>query len=189
MAMLSTSDFKKGSTVEVDGSLYRMEDVHHVKTKKSAVYRVKLRDLRAGHIIERTFNAGDKIPVARVERRRMQYLYGDGDTYTFMNSETFDQITIPHAVIADALPYLKESDDVQVILHGEEALGVELPAAVELVITNSDPGVKGDTATGATKPATLETGLVVHVPLFIEPGDTIKVSTTEGKYLERTRTR
>lgn len=185
--MISTSDFKKGSTVEVDGSLYRMEDVHHVKTKKSAVYRVKLRDLRAGHIIERTFNAGDKLPVARVERRTMQYLYNDGETYTFMNSETFDQITIPAAVIQDALPYMKESDSVQVVLYGDEALGIELPAAVNLLITSSDPGVKGDTATGATKPATLETGLVVNVPLFLEEGDLIKVSTSDGKYLERVK--
>ncbi|MEX2031401.1 MAG: elongation factor P [Dehalococcoidia bacterium] len=183
--MISTSDFKKGSTVELDGALYRMEDVHHVKTKKSAVYRVKLRDLRAGHITERTFNAGDKLALARVERRKMQYLYGDGEQYTFMNSETFDQIMIPQAIVAEALPYIRESDEVQVILHGDEALGIELPAAVELQITQSDPGVKGDTATGATKPATLETGLVVNVPLFMEVGDVIKVSTSDGKYLER----
>ncbi|MEX1021958.1 MAG: elongation factor P [Dehalococcoidia bacterium] len=187
--MISTSDFKKGATVELDGSLYRMEDVHHVKTKKSAVYRVKLRDLRAGHITERTFNAGDKIPVARVERRKMQYLYGDGESYTFMNSETFDQVMVPRAVIQDALPYIRESDEVQVILHGDEALGVELPAAVELQITQSDPGVKGDTATGATKPATVETGLVVNVPLFLDVGDVVKVSTTDGKYLERVKAR
>ena len=186
--MISTSDFKRGATVEVDGNLYKMEDVQHVKTKKSAVYRVKLRDLRGGHIIERTFNAGDKLTAARVERRKMQYLYGDGENYTFMNSETFEQIDIPRRVIADDLPYLRESDEVQVILYGDEALGVKLPAAVELKITQSDPGVKGDTATGATKPATLETGLVVNVPLFIEPGDTIKVSTSEGKYIERTST-
>lgn len=183
--MISTSDFKKGSTVELDGSLYRMEDVHHVKTKKSAVYRVKLRDLRAGHITERTFNAGDKLALARVERRKMQYLYGDGESYTFMNSETFEQIMIPSSIVAEALPYIRESDEVQVILYGEEALGIELPAAVELEITQSDPGVKGDTATGATKPATLETGLVVNVPLFMEVGDVIKVSTSDGKYLER----
>ncbi|MEX2446725.1 MAG: elongation factor P [Dehalococcoidia bacterium] len=183
--MISTSEFKKGASVEIDGSLYRIEEVHHVKTKKSAVYRVKLRDLRAGHITERTFNAGDKLALARVERRRMQYLYGDGDNHTFMNVETFDQIEIPHAIAAEALPYLKESDEVQVVTYGDEPLGIELPAAVELTITSSDPGVKGDTATGATKPATLETGLVVNVPLFMNPGDTVKVSTSDGRYLER----
>lgn len=186
--MISTSEFKKGASVELDGNLYRIEEVHHVKTKKSAVYRVKLRDLRAGHITERTFNAGDKLVVARVERRHMQYLYGDGERYTFMNSETFDQIEVPHAIVAEALQYLKESDEAQVVLYGDEVLGVELPAAVELVIVASEPGVKGDTATGATKPATLETGLVVNVPLFMNPGDTVKVSTTDGRYLERTRT-
>ncbi len=186
--MLSTSEFKKGASVEIDGNLYRIDEVHHVKTKKSAVYHVKLRDLRAGHITERSFNAGEKVAIARVERRRMQYLYGSENSYTFMNLETFDQIEVPKSVIEEALPYLKESDEVQVVLYGEEALGIELPAAVELVIAQSDPGVRGDTATGATKPATMETGLVVNVPLFMNPGDTIKVSTSDGRYLERTKT-
>ena len=117
----------------------------------------------------------------------MQYLYGDSESHTFMNSETFDQIQIPSAIIEESLPYMNESDSVQVITHGDEALGIELPAAVNLVITRSDPGVKGDTATGATKPATTETGLVVNVPLFLEEGDVIKVSTSDGKYLERVK--
>lgn len=186
--MISTSEFKKGASVELDGALYRIEEVQHVKTKKSAVYRVKLRDLRAGHITERTFNAGDKLVAARVERRRMQYLYGDADNHTFMNMESFEQIQVPTRIVDDALPYMKESDEVQVVLYGDEALGVELPAAVELVIAAAEPGVKGDTATGATKPATMETGLVVNVPLFMNVGDTIKVSTTDGRYLERTKT-
>ena len=186
--MIGTGDIKRGVSVEVDGSLYQVVDVHHVKTKKSAVYRVKMRDLRGGHIIERTFNAGEKLTAARVERREMQYLYADGDAYTFMNTETYDQIMIPRDAIAEALPYLKEGDLVQVQLYGEEALGVEIAAAVTLQITQSDPGVKGDTATGATKPATLETGLVVDVPLFINPGDTIKVSTATGAYIERAAT-
>jgi len=186
--VIGTSDLKKGVSVEVDGTLYQIVDVHHVKTKKSAVYRCKMKDLRHGHIIERSFNAGEKLAAARVERREMQYLYGDGQTYTFMNTETFDQVDAPHAIVADALPYLKEGDKIQLVLYGEEALGIEIPAAVELVITESDPGVKGDTATGATKPATLETGLVVNVPLFINPGDKIKVSTSSGGYLERVAT-
>ncbi len=186
--MIGTGDLKRGVSVEVDGSLYQVVDVHHVKTKKSAVYRVKMRDLRGGHIIERTFNAGEKLTAARVERREMQYLYADGDSYTFMNTETYDQIMVPRESIEDALPYLKESDLVQVQLYGEEALGLELPAAVTLQIVQSDPGVKGDTATGATKPATVETGLVVDVPLFINSGDTIKVSTSTGAYIERSST-
>ena len=186
--MIGTSDLKKGLSVEVDGTLYQIVDVHHVKTKKSAVYRVKLKDLRGGHIIERSFNAGEKLAAARVERREMQYLYGDGQIYTFMNTETFDQIEAPQSIVSDALPYLKEGDKIQIVLYGEEALAIEVPAAVVLVITEADPGVKGDTATGATKPAKMETGLTVNVPLFINPGDTIKVSTTNGDYLERVAT-
>jgi elongation factor P len=186
--VIGTSDLKKGLSVEVDGTLYQIVDVHHVKTKKSAVYRVKLKDLRGGHIIERSFNAGEKLAAARVERREMQYLYGDGQLYTFMNTETFDQIEAPQSIVSDALPYLKEGDKVQIVLYGEEALAIEVPAAVVLVITEADPGVKGDTATGATKPAKMETGLTVNVPLFINPGDTIKVSTTNGDYLERVAT-
>jgi len=186
--VIGTSDLKKGLSVEVDGTLYQIVDVHHVKTKKSAVYRVKLKDLRGGHIIERSFNAGEKLAAARVERREMQYLYGDGQIYTFMNTETFDQIEAPQSIVSDALPYLKEGDKIQIVLYGEEALAIEVPAAVVLVITEADPGVKGDTATGATKPAKMETGLTVNVPLFINPGDTIKVSTTNGDYLERVAT-
>lgn len=186
--MIGTGEIKRGVSVEVDGALYQVVDVQHVKTKKSAVYRVKMRDLRGGHVIERTFHAGEKLTAARVERREMQYLYGDGDLLTFMNTETYDQLTASRGTVGPALPYLKESDLVQVQLYGEEVLGVELPAAVELRIVESDPGVKGDTATGATKQATLETGLVVDVPLFLNPGDTIKVSTASGSYVERTAT-
>ena len=185
--MITTSQFKRGSTVEVDGTLYKMEEVNHVKTKKSAVYRVKLRDLRGGHIIERTFNAGDRLATARVETRKMQYLYDDGTNYTFMNSETYDQIEVPAAILGDDIKYLKEGDEVQVVLYGEEALGVELSSAVVLQVTESDPGVKGDTAQGATKPATLETGLITQVPLFVSPGDYIKISTDDGRYLERAK--
>ncbi len=186
--MISTGEIKRGVSVEVDGNLYQVVEVEHVKTKKSAVYRVKLRDLRAGHIIERTFNAGAKLTAARVERRDMQYLYGDMDALTFMNTQTFDQIAVPRTIAGNAVDYLKEGDVVQVLSYGDEALGVDLPASVTLKIVRSDPGVKGDTATGATKPATLETGLVVDVPLFINEGDTIKVSTSTGGYIERTAT-
>jgi elongation factor P len=183
--VISTGEIKKGVSVEVDGNLYQVVEVQHVKTKKSAVYRVKMRDLRGGHIIERTFNAGEKLTAARVERRDMQFLYSDPDGLTFMNTETFDQISVPASVAGNVLSYLKEGDVVQVLAYGEEALGIDLPPAVQLKIVQSDPGVKGDTATGATKPATLETGLVVNVPLFINEGDTIKVGTSEGNYIER----
>jgi elongation factor P len=183
--VISTGEIKKGVSVEVDGNLYQVVEVQHVKTKKSAVYRVKMRDLRGGHIIERTFNAGEKLTAARVERRDMQFLYSDVDGLTFMNTETFDQISVPVSVAGNVLSYVKEGDVVQVLAYGEEALGIDLPPAVQLKIVQSDPGVKGDTATGATKPATLETGLVVNVPLFINEGDTIKVGTSEGNYIER----
>ena len=186
--MITTSEIKRGITVEVDGSLYQVVDVQHVKTKKSAVYRVKLRDLRAGHLIERSFNAGEKLAAARVERREMQYLYAQDDALTFMNTQTYDQIEISRALIEHALPYLKEGDAVQVVLYGDEALGVELPASVELKIVEADPGVRGDTQSGANKPATLETGLVVNVPLFVNPGDTIKIGTDSGNYIERAAT-
>ena len=143
--MITTSEIKRGTTVEVDGSLYQVVDVHHVKTKKSAVYRVKLRDLRAGHIIERSFNAGEKLATARVESREMQYLYAEGETLTFMNTETYDQIELAKSLVEDALPYLKEGDTAQVLTYGEEALGIELSAAVEQKIAAADPGLRGDT--------------------------------------------
>ncbi len=183
--MITTSEIKKGTTVEIDDHLYQIVEVRHVKTKRSAVYQVKMRDLRAGHITERSFNAGEKLAAARVERREMQYLYGDDLALTFMNTETYDQVSVPRELIEDAIPYLKEGNNSQVVIYGEEPLGIELPASVELTITAADPGVKGDTATGATKPATMETGLVVAVPLFINAGDTIKVQTETGNYIER----
>lgn len=184
--MINTGDIKRGVAVEVDGTLYQVVEVHHVKTKKSAVYKVKLRDLRAGHIIERTFNAGEKLTAARVERRDMQYLYGDADALTFMNTQTYDQVAVPRGLAGDALSYIREGDVIAVVTHGEEPISIELPASVALKIARSEPGVKGDTATGATKRATLETGLEVDVPLFINEGDTIKVSTATGGYIERT---
>ena len=186
--MIGTGEIKKGVTVEVDGNLYQVIEVQHVKTKRSAVYKVKLKDLRAGHIIERSFNASEKLASARVERLDMQYLYGDVDGLTFMNTQTFEQFTVPRNIAGHAVDFIKEGDVLQVLLYGEEALGVELPSSVTLKITRSDPGAKGDTATGATKPATMETGLVVDVPLFINEGDTIKVSTSTRGYIERVAT-
>lgn len=186
--MIGTGDLKRGMSLEIDGTLYQVVDVQHVKTKKSAVYRTKLRDLRGGHIIERTFNANEKLASARVEKREMQYLYGDELGLTFMNTETYDQIVVPQEVIGDARNFLKEGMVVQVQTYGEEALGVELPPAVELAVAQTDMGVKGDTASGATKPATLETGLTINVPLFINTGDLLKVSTQGGgAYIERAK--
>ena len=185
--MIGTGDLKKGVSVEIDGTLYQVVEVHHVKTKKSAVYRTKLRDLRGGHITERTFNAGEKLTSARVERREMQYLYADDLGLTFMNTETYDQLPISMDIVGDAKDYLTEGALVQVQLYGEEALGLELPPAVELTVEETEPGVKGDTASGATKPARMESGLTIQVPLFINTGDVLKVSTQGGGYIERVK--
>lgn len=184
--MISTGELKKGATIELDGKLLAIMDYSHIKMGRgSAQVRIKLRDVRSGSITEQTFQAGTKFTRARVERRDMQYLYNDGQFFHFMNTETFDQIPVGAEKVGDADKYLKENDVCQVVLYGEEVIGVELPLTVELTITDTDPGFKGDTATGGTKPATTETGLVVNVPLFLEPGAKIKVNTDSGAYVER----
>lgn len=184
--MISTGELKKGATIELDGKLYSIMDYSHIKMGRgSAQVRIKFRDVRSGAIIEQTFQAGTKFNRARVERREMQYLYSDDDFYYFMNTETFEQIPVSIDKVGDANRYLKENDTCELVLFGEEVIGLELPITVELTVTQTDPGFKGDTATGGTKPATLETGLVVQVPLFIEEGTLIRVNTDSGSYIER----
>jgi elongation factor P len=184
--VISTGELKKGVTIELDGKLYSILDYSHIKTGRgSAQVRLKLRDVRSGSIIEQTFQAGTKWPRARVERRQMQYLYADGGFFYFMNTETFEQIPVTADKMGDANLYLQENDTCELVLYGDEVIGVELPLSVELTITDADPGFKGDTATGGTKPATLETGLVVNVPLFLEAGQRIKINTDTGAYIER----
>ena len=184
--MISTGDLKKGATIELDGKLMSILDYSHIKMGRgSAQVRIKFRDVRTGAITEQTFQAGTKWPRARVERRDMQYLYNDGEFYHFMNTESFEQIPVSADKMGDANRYLKENDTCELVLYGEEVIGIELPMTVELTVTDTDPGFKGDTATGGTKPATLETGLVVNVPLFVEPGTRIKVNTESGAYIER----
>jgi len=184
--VISTGELKKGATIELDGKLLAIMDYSHIKMGRgSAQVRIKLRDVRSGSITEQTFQAGTKFARARVERREMQYLYNDGQFYNFMNTESFEQIPIGADKVGDADKYLKENDVVEVVLFGEEVIGVELPITVELTVTDTEPGFKGDTATGGTKPATMETGLVVNVPLFVEPGAKIKVNTDSGAYVER----
>ncbi|MEX1102689.1 MAG: elongation factor P [Dehalococcoidia bacterium] len=184
--MISTGELKKGVTIELDGKLYSILDYSHIKTGRgSAQVRLKLRDVRSGSIIEQTFQAGTKWPRARVERRQMQYLYADGGFFYFMNTENFEQIPVTADKMGDANLYLKENDTCELVLYGDEVIGIELPMSVELTITDADPGFKGDTATGGTKPATLETGLVVNVPLFLEAGQRIKINTDSGAYIER----
>lgn len=184
--MISTGELKKGATIELDGKLYSIMDYSHIKMGRgSAQVRIKFRDVRSGAIIEQTFQAGTKFNRARVERREMQYLYSDDHFYYFMNTETFEQIPVSAEKVGDANKYLKENDTCEVVLYGDEVIGIELPITVELTVVQTDPGFKGDTATGGTKPATLETGLVVQVPLFIEEGTKIRVNTDSGTYIER----
>ncbi len=186
--MITTSDLKKGLVIELDRTLFQIVDWEHIKVGRgSAQVRLRLRDLRGGHTLEKTFQSGSKFVRVRIDRTPMQYLYPDADFYYFMNTETYEQIPLTASQIGDALPYLKENGQADVLFYGDEPIGVELPAAVELKVTRSDPGLRGDTASGTTKPATLETGLVVQVPLFVEEGDILKVDTRTGAYLERVR--
>jgi len=184
--MISTSDMKRGATIELDGRVYQVIEFAHIKMGRgSAQMRMKLRDVRRGDIIERTFQAGEKWPRVRVERVAMQYSYSDDALFYFMNSETYDQVPLTKDQVGDAMAYLAENGQCDVLFLGEEAIGIELPASVVLKVAECEPGVKGDTATGATKPAKMETGLVVNVPLFINEGDRLKINTSTGAYQER----
>ena len=184
--MISSGELRKGITIELDGTLYQVLDYQHIKMGRgSAQARLKLRDINAGHTIERTFQASEKFIRARLDFRKMQYLYNDGDLYYFMDKENYEQMPLTSNQIGDALNYLKEGKSVEVSSYKGEIIGVELPIAVELEVTETGPGFKGDTATGGTKPATLETGITIQVPLFINNGDIIKVDTRNGSYLER----
>jgi elongation factor P len=184
--MIDTGDLRKGVTIEMDGVLYSVVDWEHIKMGRGgAKVRIKMRDVRAGHIIEQTYDNGARFQRARVERQPAQFLYTDGDIFYFMNKDTFDQVAINRDRVGDAAQFLKENDEASVLTYGEEAISVELPAAVVLAVTETDPWVKGDTAQGGTKPARLETGLTVQVPLFVNQGDKVKVDTRSGQYLER----
>jgi elongation factor P len=183
--MINATELRKGVTIELDGKLYQVIDYQHVKQKRTALARVKLRDIQGGHTIERTFQSDEKLVRARLDFRSMQYLYNDGDLYYFMDEENFEQISINREQVEDAINYLKEGMSLQVSSYKGELVGLELPITVELEVTHTEPGVKGDTATAATKPATLETGITIQVPLFVNEGDVIKIDTRTGTYLER----
>jgi elongation factor P len=182
--MIDTGDLRRGITIEMDGVLYQVVEFNHLKLGRgSAQVRMKLRDVRGGHIIERTVQAGAKFARARVERLNAQYMYGDGDLHYFMNTETYDQIALDTSQLGDAINYLTENATCDILTYQDEPIGIELPAAVELVVAQTDPGLRGDTAQGGTKPATLETGLLLQLPLFINTGDRVKVDTRSGEYL------
>jgi elongation factor P len=184
--MINVTEARKGITIELDGELYQVLDYEHIKMARgSAQVKLKLRDVRDGHTIDRTFQASAKFPRARIEKQPVQYLYREGDLFHFMNTQTYDQTILNRNQVGEAADFLAENATCDLLTYGDEPIGIELPAAVVLTVVESDPGVKGDTATGATKPAKLESGLVVQVPLFINEGDRLKVDTRSGAYLER----
>lgn len=184
--MISVNDFRTGLTIEFEGSIWQVIDFQHVKPGKGAAFvRSKLRNLRNGSIQEKTFRAGEKVARAHIENRRMQYLYASGDSHTFMDNETYEQIELSSAQLEHELQFLKENMEVQVISYQGETLGVQVPNTVELEVIDTEPGIKGDTASGGSKPATLETGLVVQVPFFVNKGDVLVIDTRSGEYVSR----
>ena len=184
--MVSAGDFRNGVTLEMDGNIYQIIEFQHVKPGKGAAFvRTKLKNIINGGVVEKTFRPTEKFPTARIDRVEMQYLYNDGDLYYFMNTENYDQIALNNETIGDALKFVKENEMVKVCSHNGNVFAVEAPLFVELEFTETEPGFKGDTATGATKPATVETGAVVYVPLFVETGDKLKIDTRTGEYLSR----
>jgi elongation factor P len=184
--MIDSGELKKGITLELEGKLYQVLDYQHIKVGRgSAQIRLKLRDIRSAHTIERSFQSSEKFARVRLDYHTMQYLYNDGDLHYFMDKESFDQIPLTANQLGDALKYLKEGMSLEVLNHKGELVGVELPIAVELRVIETGPGFKGDTATAGNKPAKLETGITIQVPLFVSNGDVVKVDTRTGEYLER----
>ena len=184
--MISTNDFRNGTTFELDGYAWQVVDFQHVKPGKGAAFvRVKMRNLQTGSTVERTFNAGEKMPKAHVERREVEFLYEDGGEYHVMDTENYEQTTLTKEQLGNALNFLKENMMIQVLLFQGAIFSVEIPISVELAVTETDPGIKGDTAQGGTKSATVETGYIVKVPLFINVGDVLRIDTRTGEYIER----
>ena len=184
--MISAGDFRNGVTLEIEGNVYQILEFQHVKPGKGAAFvRTKLKNVINGGVVERTFRPTEKFPQARIERVDMQYLYSDGDLFHFMNVENYDQIALNSEDVGDSLKFVKENEMVKVCSHNGSVFAIEPPLFVELQITDTEPGFKGDTATGASKPATVETGATVSVPLFVNTGDKIKIDTRTGEYLSR----
>ena len=184
--MADTSDFRNGFTMRLDAELWAIVEFQHVKPGKGGAFvRTRLKSFKTGNVIDRTFRSGDKVEDVRIEKREMQFLYAEGDTHHLMDSETFEQIGVNRSLIGNASDLLQENENVFVLVAEERPIGVELPNFVQIKVQHTDPGVKGDTATGAVKPATLETGAVVSVPLFVNQGDILKVDTRTCSYVER----
>jgi elongation factor P len=186
MPAITTNDLKNGITLELDNGLYQVVEFQHVKPGKGGAFvRTKLRNLKTGNVLERTFNAGVRVEQAILDKKDMQFLYRDGDDYVFMDTESYEQMSVSPVALGDAADYLVESMTAIIALHQGEIVSVEIPAAVELTITDTEPGVQGDRVSGARKPATLETGKVIQVPLFVNVGDRVKVDTRSGEYITR----
>lgn len=184
--MISAGEFRNGVTMEYEGNIYQIIEFQHVKPGKGAAFvRTKLKNLVSGAVVEKTFRPSEKMPKAHIDRKDMAYLYNDGELFNFMDNESFDQIALPASDVGDTLKFVKENETVKILSYQGKVFGIEPPLSVELVITETEPGFKGDTATGATKPATVETGATVNVPLFISEGEIIKVDTKTGEYLGR----
>jgi len=184
--MIDTGELRKGIIIEHDGALQRIIDYAHVKQGRgSAFVRLTMRNLRTGSTTQQTFQAGSKFPLVRLERQRVQYLYAEDERYNFMDVDSFEQFSLDKETLDTALNYIKEQDTIDLLTYQGEPIDIEIPITVNLTVTQTDPGLRGDTATGGTKPATLETGVVVNVPLFINEGDTLKVDTRTGQYIER----
>jgi elongation factor P len=184
--MATTNDLKNGMTLDLDGQLWTVVEFQHVKPGKGPAFvRTKMRQVLTGKVVEKTFNAGVKVEIAVVEKRDMQYLYKDGDDFVFMDLQSFDQMTISAAVVGEAVDYLLENAEVIVAIHEGNPLYIEMPASVELLITYTEPGLQGDRSSGGTKPATVETGITIQVPLFIKQDEKVLVDTRDGRYLGR----
>ena len=184
--MISAGDFRNGVTIELEGNIYQIIEFQHVKPGKGAAFvRTKLKNIVSGGVVEKTFRPTEKCPTAHIDRKDMQYLYSDDDFYHFMNTENYEQIQLTKETVGDSLKFVKENEMVKLLSHNGDVFAIEPPLFVELVITESEPGVKGNTATGATKPAIVETGAKVMVPLFVEQGEKIKIDTRTGEYLSR----
>ena len=184
--MISAGDFRNGMTLEIDGNVCQIIEFQHVKPGKGAAFvRTKIKNVISGGVVEKTFRPTEKFPAARIDREDMQYLYADGDLYNFMNTETFDQIALNSDTVGDALKFVKENEICKICSYNGNVFSVEPPLFVEPEVTDTEPGFKGDTATGATKPATLETGATINVPLFVNIGDKLKIDTRTGEYLSR----
>jgi elongation factor P len=186
MAAVSTNDLKNGMTLAIDGDLLSVVEFQHVKPGKGGAFvRTKLKNVRTGAVVDRTFRADEKVERAMIDKREMQYLYHDGTDFVFMDNETYDQLNVPGDTLGEAAGYLVESSTAILQMYGTEIVGVDLPAAVELTVTETEPGMQGDRVSGARKPATLETGLVVQVPLFVNIGDRLRIDTRSGDYITR----